>query len=168
MSVAGSSVACGLQVLWCSGFLHWLHTNWGVQWGVGLLLGAVCNLLGARVVNWSCDLLVKIFASLQRTGRSPWGRVNQDKIFAFLISSSLFLIFLLSVCFRLINCSLNLFTYNWISVYGLILIYWIVFNHLESGLTHFYTVNCFLGLSLIFSAVHNWLFTGQSKITRVD
>jgi len=114
-------------------------------------------------------ILVKIFASLQRTGRSPWGRVNQDKIFAFLISSSLFLIFSLSACFQLINCSLNLFTYNWINcVSGLFLIYWIVFNHLESVLTHFYTVNCFLGLSLIISVVLNWLFTGQSRITRVD
>jgi len=51
VSTAGSSVACGLQVLWYSGFLPWLHTSWGVQCGVGLLLGAVGNLLGARVVN---------------------------------------------------------------------------------------------------------------------
>ena len=36
--------------------------------------------------------LVEIFASLQRTGRSPCGRVNQDKNFVFLLFSLLFLI----------------------------------------------------------------------------
>ena len=36
--------------------------------------------------------LVKIFASLQRTGRSPYGRVNQDKNYVFLLFSLLFLI----------------------------------------------------------------------------
>jgi len=36
--------------------------------------------------------LVETFASLQRTGRSPCGRANQDKNYVFLLFSLLFLI----------------------------------------------------------------------------
>ena len=43
-----------------------------------------------------------------------------------------------------------------------------MFNHIEYGLKHFYTEIVFLGLYSIISAVHNWLFTGQSRITRVN
>ena len=50
----------------------------------------------------------------------------------------------------------------WKSVYiincdsELCLIYWIVFKHFKSGLTHFYTVNCFLGLTDFW--VYFWYF----------
>jgi len=123
--------------------------------------------------------LVEIFASLQRTGRSPYGRVNQDKNFVFLLFS-LLLISLIQLLRSLkltglksdhkVEYILNIcFSYIWINcVSGLFLIYWIVFNHIESGLKHFYTETIFLGLYSIISVVHNWLFTGQSRITRVN
>jgi len=48
------------------------------------------------------------------------------------------------------------------------LCFWIVFNHIESGLKHLYTETVFLGLYSIIFAVHNWLFTGQSRFTWVN
>jgi len=42
-----------------------------------------------------------------------------------------------------------------------------VVNHLDSGLTYLCSENYFLDLSLTIYAMHNWLFTGQPRITRV-
>ena len=124
--------------------------------------------------------LVEIFASLQRTGRSPCGRVNQDKNSVFLLYSLLFLISFIQLLrsFKLtglksdhiVDYILNIcISYIWINcVSGLFLIYLIVFNHIEYGFKHFYTEIVFLGLYSIISVTHNWLFTGQSRITRVN
>jgi len=74
-----------------------------------------CVLRGAVIACWCkcfvlCELilviwLIELFASWQRTGRSPWGRVNQYKS---LCSWSFFLsswILIFSVIAHSINCS---------------------------------------------------------------
>ena len=120
--------------------------------------------------------LVEIFASLQRTRRSPCGRVNQDKNSVFLLFSLLFLISFIQPLrsFKLtglksddiVDYILNIcISYIWINcVSRLFLIYWIVFNHIESGLKHFYTETVFLGLYSIISAVHNWLLMDSPEL----